>query len=128
MDQLLFLFELIYDFISEIRNTFIKIAFYIRTCELCIVAHRCNIRMIIRDRIDANDRQKSLVLAVDADIAPDRFINQVDKLVIVRNTHEEMISPKITGEIAFHLLNTKQILTNIGKQDISGFLTVPVIK
>ena len=68
---------------------------------------------IIRDRIDANDRQKSLVLAVDADIAPDRFVDQIDKLVIVRNTHEEMISPKITGEIAFHLLNTKQILTDI---------------
>ena len=128
MDQLLFLFELIYNFISEIRNAFIKIAFDIRTCKLCIVAHRCNIRMTLRDRIDANDRQKSFVLAVNADIAPDCFINQVDKLVIVRNTHEEMISPKITGEIAFHLLDTKQILTDIGKQNISGFLTVPVIK
>ena len=70
------------------------------------------------------------IAAVEAKIAYEAKLEEERRAAeeAERNTHEEMISPKITGEIAFHLLNTKQILTDIGKQDISGFLTVPVIK
>ena len=128
VEHLLFFFQLINDLICEITDPFIKISLDLGSSELCIVTHGRCIRMLLCNGVDTDDWKKPLVLTVDANITANCFVNQIDQLLVIRNIHKEMISTEIASQISFHLLYTKQVLTDILKQNIPCFLSVPVIK
>jgi len=124
----LFFFQLINDLICEITDPFIKISLDLGSSELCIVTHGCCIRILLCNGVDTDDWKKPLVLTVDTNITANCFVDQIDQLLVIRDTHKEMISTEIASQISFHLLYTKQVLTDVLKQNIPCFLSVPVIK
>ena len=55
--------------------------------------------MLLCNGVDTDDWKKPLVLTVDANITANCFVDQIDQLLVIRNTHKEMISTEIASQM-----------------------------